>query len=61
MPTATKQITVQDLIQELQNLPQDAPVSFQDVEDLAYVIVGYEAGSDGVIITIGKDESEDGE
>ena len=59
MPTATKKITVLDLIQELQNFPYDAPVSLKDGEDLAYLVAGFQAGSDGVTIVIADDEGDE--
>ncbi|MEH2146555.1 hypothetical protein [Nostoc sp.] len=39
MPTATKKITVLDLLQELQNFPHDGSVSLKDGEDFAYLKV----------------------
>ncbi|MEH1765791.1 MAG: hypothetical protein V7K76_26085 [Nostoc sp.] len=50
MDTAIKEITVSDLIQELQNLPGDAPVTLKDNYGETFSIVGFEAGSDGVSI-----------
>ncbi|MEH2065135.1 MAG: hypothetical protein V7K50_23225 [Nostoc sp.] len=59
MNTAIKEITVSDLIQELQNLPGDVPVTLKDNYAETLLIVGFEAGSDGVTIFISDDsESE---
>ncbi|MEH2031028.1 MAG: hypothetical protein V7K67_15425 [Nostoc sp.] len=59
MPTAIKETTVGELIQELQNLPQDAPVRLKDSDDIAYLIVGFQAGSEGVTIILADYESDD--
>ncbi|MBN3943491.1 hypothetical protein [Nostoc sp. NMS9] len=60
MDTATKEVTVSDLIQELQNLPGDAPVSLKDGYGETFSIAGFEAGSEGVIIVISED-GDDGD
>jgi hypothetical protein len=58
MPTATQQTTVQNLIQELQNFPQDAVVSLKySDDDELFAIVGFQADSNGVNIII-ADESD---
>lgn len=59
MPTAIKETTVQELIQELQNFPNDAQVRLKDGEDLAYLIVGFQAGSEGVTIILADDDSNE--
>ncbi|WP_375494682.1 hypothetical protein [uncultured Nostoc sp.] len=59
MPTAIKETTVTDLIQELQNLPQDAPVTLRDGYGETFVIVGFEGASDGVKIIISDDGDDD--
>lgn len=61
MPTATKQVTVQELIQELQSFPSDAQISLTDGYGETFSIVGFEAGSDGVNIIIADDINDDGE
>ncbi|MEH2113544.1 hypothetical protein [Nostoc sp.] len=59
MPTTTKQITVQELILELQNFPSDAQISLTDGYGETFSIVGFEAGSDGVNIVIADDVDDD--
>ncbi|OYE02950.1 hypothetical protein [Nostoc sp. 'Peltigera membranacea cyanobiont' 232] len=59
MPTAIKETTVQELIQELQNFPNDAQVRLKDGEDLAYLIVGFQAGSECVTIILADDDSNE--
>ncbi|MEH1790316.1 MAG: hypothetical protein V7L23_33325 [Nostoc sp.] len=60
MPTAIQQTTVQNLIQELQNFPQDAVVSLKySDDDELFVIVGFQAGSDGVNIIIADESDQD--
>lgn len=54
MPTATKETTVQELIQELQNFPSDASVSLKDGLGETFTVAGFEAGSDGVTIIISE-------
>ena len=65
MPTATKEITVQELIEELQNFPNDAIISLRDGYGETFNIVGFEAGSEGVTIVISEygddDDSDDSE
>ena len=61
MDTATKQVTVQELIQELQNFPSDAHISLTDGYGETFTIVGFEAGSDGVNIVIADDVNDDSE
>ncbi|MEH1771578.1 hypothetical protein [Nostoc sp.] len=59
MPTAIKETTVAELIQELQNLPDDAPVTLKHSDGESFVIVGFEAGTDGVNIIVSDDDSDD--
>ncbi|MEH2151052.1 hypothetical protein [Nostoc sp.] len=59
MPTAIKETTVGELIQELQNLPSDAPVTLKHSDGESFVIVGFEAGTDGVNIILSDDDSDD--
>ncbi|MEH1893179.1 MAG: hypothetical protein V7K92_28440 [Nostoc sp.] len=60
MPTTTTQTTVQDLVQELQNFPQDAPVSLKySDDDELFLIVGFQAGTDGVNIIIADESDQD--
>lgn len=59
MPTAIKGTTVAELIQELQNFPSDALISIKDSEDNPFLIVGFQAGTDGVDIIIDDDESDE--
>ncbi|MEH2031245.1 MAG: hypothetical protein V7K67_16545 [Nostoc sp.] len=59
MPTEIKETTVTDLIQQLQSLPQDAPVTLRDGYGETFVIVGFEGGSDGVKIIISEDGDDD--
>ncbi|MEH1801390.1 MAG: hypothetical protein V7L13_19890 [Nostoc sp.] len=54
MPTATKETTVQELIEELQNFPSDATVSLRDGYGETFSVAGFEAGSDGVTIVISE-------
>ncbi|MDF5736796.1 MULTISPECIES: hypothetical protein [unclassified Nostoc] len=63
MPTATKETTVQELIQELQNFPSDAPVSLKDGLGETFSVAGFEAGSDSVTIIISEygDDYDDDE
>ena len=59
MNTATKEITVSDLLQELQNLPGNTPVTLKDNYGETFTIVGFEAGSDGVSIAIADEADSD--
>ncbi|MEH2139910.1 hypothetical protein [Nostoc sp.] len=59
MTTVTKEITVQELILELQNFPSDAQISLTDGYGETFSIVGFEAGSDGVNIVIADDVNDD--
>ncbi|MEH2400518.1 hypothetical protein [Nostoc sp.] len=60
MPTATKQTTVLELVQELQNFPHDAPVSLKySDDDELFLIVGFQAGSDGINIIIADESDQD--
>lgn len=60
MTTATKEMTVQELIQELQNFPSDAHICLTDGYGETFTIIGFEAGSDGVNIVISED-GDDGD
>ncbi|MEH2425877.1 MAG: hypothetical protein V7K48_34750 [Nostoc sp.] len=59
MTTATKQITVQELIQELQDFPSDAQISLTDGYGETFTILSFQAGSDGVNIVISEDGDDD--
>lgn len=59
MPTVIEETTVQDLIQELQSFPSDAPVRLKDGDELRYLIAGFQAGSDGVTIILADDDGDD--
>ncbi|MEH1788510.1 MAG: hypothetical protein V7L23_23740 [Nostoc sp.] len=61
MPTAIKQITVGDLIQELQNSPADTPVTLKNSDGENFLVVGFEVGSDNVNIIVTEDDSDDDE
>ncbi|MHC5740239.1 hypothetical protein [Nostoc sp.] len=60
MPTATKETTVQELIQELQNFPGEALICLTDGYGETFTIVGFEAGSASVNIVI-SEEGDDGD
>ncbi|MEH2164557.1 MAG: hypothetical protein V7K38_26775 [Nostoc sp.] len=59
MPTAIKGTTVAELIQELHNFPSDALISIKDSDANRFLIVGFQAGSDGVNMIIDDDESNE--
>ncbi|MEH2031328.1 MAG: hypothetical protein V7K67_16965 [Nostoc sp.] len=57
MPTAIKQITVGDLIQELQNSPADTPITLKNSDGENFLVVGFEVG-DSVNILITEDDGD---
>ncbi|MDZ8135131.1 MAG: hypothetical protein RM049_07480 [Nostoc sp. DedQUE04] len=59
MPSATKELTVQELIQELLDFPVDAHICLTDAYGETYTIIGFEAGSDCVNIVIADDVDDD--
>ncbi|MDZ8094676.1 MAG: hypothetical protein RMZ42_22480 [Nostoc sp. DedQUE05] len=59
MPTTTKEQTVQELIQELQDFPSDAVICLTDAYGETFTIIGFEAGSDCVNVVISADDDDD--
>ncbi|MDZ8139629.1 MAG: hypothetical protein RM049_30795 [Nostoc sp. DedQUE04] len=61
MTTETKEQTVQELIQELQEFPGDLLICLTDPYGERFTIIGFEAGSDCVNVVISASDDDDGE
>ncbi|MBN3944125.1 MAG: hypothetical protein V7L21_05725 [Nostoc sp.] len=59
MSTATKELTVEELIQELQDFPSNAHICLTDAYGEMFTIIGFEAGSDCVNVVISADDDDD--
>lgn len=59
MDSATKELTVEQLIQELQGFPPDAHICLTDAYGETFSIIGFEAGSASVSIVISIDDADD--
>ncbi|MEH1862050.1 MAG: hypothetical protein V7L21_29520 [Nostoc sp.] len=59
MPTTTKELTVEDLIQELQEFPSDAHICLTDAYGETFSIIGFEAGTASVSIVISAEDADD--
>ncbi|MDZ8070894.1 MAG: hypothetical protein RMY64_35650 [Nostoc sp. DedQUE08] len=61
MTTETKELTIEELIQELRDFPGEANICLTDAYGETFTIIGFEAGSDCVNIVISEDDDDDGE
>ncbi|MDZ7966878.1 MAG: hypothetical protein RM368_18180 [Nostoc sp. DedSLP03] len=59
MTTTTKELTVEELIQELQDFPSDAHICLTDAYGETFTIIGFEAGSDCVNMVISTEDAAD--
>ncbi len=56
MQTSTETTTVQDLMQDLYNFPNEAQLSFRDADGRVFSLAGFEVGSNGVVVILDEDE-----
>jgi hypothetical protein len=56
MQTSTEATTVQDLMQDLYNFPNEAQLSFRDADGRVFSLAGFEVGSNGVVVILNDEE-----